>query len=256
MIFVKICGLTCLEDARCAVEAGADLLGFILYPKSPRHIPPAQIAPITAALRELAPEVVTVGVFVNETPQAMARALDEAGLDLAQLSGDEPLDHLRALQGRAYKAVREAAHAEAWLSAGRSPDDRDQESGVRRQETEYAIRITQHIQATEPATRSPQSKIQNPKSKIDSRPELLLDANHPTLYGGSGMRADESLAAALSRQCRLLLAGGLTPDNVADAIRVARPWGVDVSSGVERAPGRKDHAKVRAFIAAAKGVQS
>jgi len=233
MIFVKICGLTCLEDARCAVEAGADLLGFILYPKSPRYIPPAQIAPITAALRELAPEVVTVGVFVNETPQAMARALDEAGLDLAQLSGDETPDHLRALQGRAYKAVREAAHAAAWLSAGRSPEDRSQESGVRSQETEYAIRNTQY--------------------EIQNRPELLLDANHPTLYGGSGMRADESLAAALSRQCRLLLAGGLTPDNVADAIRVARPWGVDVSSGVERAPGHKDHAKVRAFIAAAKG---
>ena len=142
MIFVKICGLTCLEDARCAVEAGADLLGFILYPKSPRYIPPAQIAPITAALRELAPEVVTVGVFVNETPQAMARALDEAGLDLAQLSGDETPDHLRALQGRAYKAVREAAHAAAWLSAGRSPEDRSQESGVRRRNTQYEIRNT------------------------------------------------------------------------------------------------------------------
>jgi len=233
MTCVKICGLTNLDDALCAVEAGANLLGFILYPKSPRYIPPAQIAPITAALRDLAPEVVTVGVFVNETPQAMTRALDEAGLDLAQLSGDEPLDHLRALQGRAYKAVREAAHAAAWLSAGRSPDDR--------------------TQSTDDRAQDPQSKIQNPKSKIKSRPDLLLDANHPTLYGGSGMRADESLAAALSRQCRLLLAGGLTPDNVADAIRVAQPWGVDVSSGVEYAPGRKDHAKVRAFIAAAKG---
>lgn len=223
-MFVKICGLTSLEDARCAAEAGADLLGFILYPKSPRFIPPARIAPITAALRELAPGVVTVGVFVNETPEAMRRALDEAGLDLAQLSGDESLDDLRALQGRAYKAIRSAAHAEIWLPASRS------------QEMEYAIR--------------------NRQCEIHNRPDLLLDANHPTLYGGSGMRADGSLAAALSRQCRLLLAGGLTPDNVADAIRVARPWGVDVSSGVERAPGRKDHTKVRAFIAAARNVSS
>ncbi len=213
MTVVKICGLTNLDDAQCAVEAGAELLGFILYPKSPRFIPPACIAPITAALRELAPAVVMVGVFVNATPDDVARALDEAGLHLAQLSGDEPPDHLRALQGRAYKAVREAAQADIYLSA-----------------------------------------IQNPKSRVQNRPDLLLDANHPTLYGGSGMRADESLAATLSRQCRLLLAGGLTPDNVADAIRVARPWGVDVSSGIESAPGRKDHAKVRAFIAAAKGV--
>ncbi|MGQ9903549.1 MAG: phosphoribosylanthranilate isomerase [Anaerolineae bacterium] len=98
--------------------------------------------------------------------------------------------------------------------------------------------------------------IRNRQCEIHNRPDLLLDANHPTLYGGSGMRADGSLAAALSRQCRLLLAGGLTPDNVADAIRVARPWGVDVSSGVESVPGRKDHAKVRAFIAAARNVSS
>ena len=250
MTLVKICGLTSLDDAQCAVEAGADLLGFILYPKSPRFIPPARIAPITAALRELAPAVVTVGVFVNETPEAMKRALDEAGLDLAQLSGDESFDDLRALQGRAYKAIRNAAHAEIWLPASQSAEDRSRE-------TQYAVRNTQHeTQATEHATRDLQSAIQNPKSKIHNRPDLLLDANHPTLYGGSGMRADGSLAAALSRQCRLLLAGGLTPDNVADAIRVAWPWGVDVASGVERAPGRKDHAKVRAFIAAAKGVRS
>ncbi len=211
MTVVKICGLTNLDDAQCAVEAGADLLGFILYPKSPRFIPPARIAPITTALRDLAPTMVTVGVFVNETPDNIVRALDEAGLDLAQLSGDEPPDDLRALQGRGYKAVREATGAQSYLSP-----------------------------------------IQTPNAKLQNQPDLLLDANHPTLYGGSGMRADESLAAALSQKCRLLLAGGLTPDNVANAIRMARPWGVDVSSGIESAPGRKDHAKVRAFIAAAK----
>ncbi len=238
MMVVKICGLTNLDDAQCAVAAGADLLGFILYPKSPRFISPARIAPITAALRALAPGVVTVGVFVNETPENMARALDEAGLDLAQLSGDEPADHLRALQGRAYKAVREATQAEAHLRI-QNTEDRAQSTEHRAQNAEYATHNTRY------ALRTTQSKIQN-------RPDLLLDANHPTLYGGSGMRADESLAAALARQCRLLLAGGLTPDNVADAIRVARPWGVDVSSGIERAPGYKDHAKVRAFIAAAK----
>lgn len=87
-------------------------------------------------------------------------------------------------------------------------------------------------------------------------PSLMIDANHPTLYGGTGMRADESSAAQLARTCDLLLAGGLTPDNVADAIRIVRPWGVDVASGTEQSLGVKDHDKVRAFIAAATGVSS
>ncbi|MCS7061669.1 MAG: phosphoribosylanthranilate isomerase [Anaerolineae bacterium] len=223
MTIVKICGLTCLEDARCALEAGADMLGFILYPKSPRFLPPAQVAPIVATLRAEYPALVAVGVFVNLTPAEVVRTLDEAGLDLAQLSGDEPVEQVYALHGRAYKAVREAGQAHLFLSA--MPNTKHTASGA-----------------------SPSS------SPMPLRPDLLLDANHPTLYGGSGMRADELLADALARQCRLLLAGGLTPENVVEAVRVVRPWGVDVSSGVERAPGRKDHAKVRAFVAAAKSV--
>jgi phosphoribosylanthranilate isomerase len=83
-------------------------------------------------------------------------------------------------------------------------------------------------------------------------PQLLLDANHPQLYGGSGMRAEQSLAQRLACEARLLLAGGLTPDNVREAITHVRPWGVDVASGVEASPGKKDHAKVRAFVQAAK----
>ena len=84
-------------------------------------------------------------------------------------------------------------------------------------------------------------------------PDLLLDAYHPQAYGGTGQRADWDTAAALARRYRLLLAGGLTPANVAEAIARVQPWGVDVSSGVETEPGRKDHAAVRAFIAAARG---
>ena len=215
MTLVKICGLTSLDDARYALEAGADLLGFILYPKSPRFVRVEQVVEIVAAVRQVAPQIVTVGVFVNETPEYMLSVLDAARLDLAQLSGDEPPDHLRTLNGRAYKAVRQASDSTTYLPIVQS------------------------------------SVVRRPSSV--NRPDLHLDANHPTLYGGSGMRADESLAATLARQCRLLLAGGLTPDNVASAIQAVRPWGVDVSSGVEAWPGKKDHAKVRAFIAAAKG---
>jgi phosphoribosylanthranilate isomerase len=210
---VKICGLTNLEDALLALEAGADLLGFVIYPKSPRGVSLAAVAEITQALRR-APAFhqrrpALVGVFVNAPPAEVARALDEAGLDLAQLSGHEPPDDLRALGWRAYKAIRSQAEADAL-----------------------------------PAVDAPPAH--------PSCPDFLLDAAHPTLYGGSGQLADLALAARLAARHRLLLAGGLTPDNVAAAIRAVRPWGVDVASGVEAAPGKKDPAKVRAFVQAAK----
>jgi phosphoribosylanthranilate isomerase len=210
-VIVKICGLTHLDDALLALEAGADLLGFVLYPKSPRGVSLGVVAEIAQALRR-APAFqqrrpALVGVFVNAPPAEVARALDEAGLDLAQLSGHEPPDDLRALDGRAYKAIR--GEAEALPSAG--------------------------------------APLAHPFC-----PDFLLDAAHPTLYGGSGQLADLALAARLAARHRLLLAGGLTPDNVAAAIRTVRPWGVDAASGVEAAPGKKDPAKVRAFVQAAK----
>ena len=208
MTMTKICGLTNLDDALCAVDAGAQMLGFIFYAKSPRYVAPTTAHDIVLQAKARAPQLLTVGVFVNESPQAIRATLDACGLDLAQLSGDEPPETLVALAGRAYKAVRNADAAQAFL----------------------------HVAVT-PA--------------LNPMPDLLLDADHPTLYGGSGVRADESLAARMAQQCHLLLAGGLTPTNVAEAIRVVRPWGVDVSSGVEASPGRKDHAKVRAFVQAA-----
>ncbi|NOZ71842.1 MAG: phosphoribosylanthranilate isomerase, partial [Chloroflexi bacterium] len=105
-MIVKICGITRLRDARFAAEAGADFLGFICYPKSPRYIPPEGIASIVSAIRQLSLPVRTVGVFVNESPATVLRVLDEAGLDLAQLHGDELPESIQALAGRAFKALR------------------------------------------------------------------------------------------------------------------------------------------------------
>lgn len=210
MTIVKICGLTNLEDALYAVDAGADCLGFILYPRSPRYIEPQNVCAIVEAVHKVKPDITTVGVFVNETPEHICDVLSMAGLALAQLSGDEPLSHLTALQGRAYKVVRTREQADAALSA--------------------------------------LMPLHRPAGL--ACPDVLLDADHPTLYGGSGVKADDSLAATLGRSCRLLLAGGLTPDNVAQAVEHAHPWGVDVSSGVEAHPGRKDHGRVQAFIQA------
>jgi len=108
MTYIKVCGLTNLDDARCAAEAGADFLGFIFYPKSPRFVTPEQVAAITQAIRRefgiRAPRC--VGVFVDEPVERVRAILDSAGLDLAQLHGSEPPAEVRALQPRAFKAIR------------------------------------------------------------------------------------------------------------------------------------------------------
>lgn len=214
---VKICGLTNLADAEAAVEAGADLLGFIFYPKSPRYVSPEMVQAIVAALRggdngRSASGPLMVGVFVNTAADEIAAILDQTGLDYAQLHGDEPPATVAALNGRGFKALRPTS---ADLALAQAAD--------------YA------------AYPGP------------AAPQLHIEGYSPTAYGGAGARADWSIAAQVAAAYpRLLLAGGLDPDIVHLAIRQVRPWGVDVSSGVETSPGRKDHAKLRAFIAAAR----
>lgn len=219
-MYVKICGLTNLDDALAAVEAGADLLGFIFYEKSPRYVDARAVAEIIRDLKHVSrftshASLRTVGVFVNAPIEQISRTLDYCGLDLAQLHGEEGPEVLAVFPGRAYKALRPASPADA-------------EAG--------ALRFARFGPA--------------------SGPDLLLDAYHPTLRGGTGMVGDWALAASLAQRHRLLLAGGLTPDNVAQAVRQAQPWGVDVAGGVEASPGRKDHERLRAFIAAATGAFS
>ena len=206
-IRIKICGLTNLEDAQVAVEAGADLLGFIFYAKSPRYVDPRVVADIVSAIKRAAAVPLCVGVFVNAGPEQILETLAYCALDLAQLHGEEDPATLAELAGRSFKALRPRTVVEA---------------------EDAAIRF------------SPYSP--------PAGPDILLDAWHPALRGGSGETGDWQLAAGLAGQYRVLLAGGLTPGNVADAIRQVAPWGVDVASGVEAAPGRKDHDLVREFV--------
>lgn len=234
MVRVKICGLTRLADARVALEAGADYLGFIFYPPSPRAITPSDAVHLIAQLRALMstnfdgaltpspwpppPPPLLVGVFVNEPPAEAAAILDRCGLDLAQLSGDEPAsdvtDPASPLFGRAYKALR--------------PGSSDEADGAARF-------------AAPPGS---------------AGPRLLLDTPHGRLYGGTGQTGDWAFAATLAaRLPGLMLAGGLTPDNVAAAVAAVRPFAVDVAGGVESAPGVKEAARVRAFVAHAKLAQ-
>jgi phosphoribosylanthranilate isomerase len=213
MTAIKICGLTNLEDARCASEAGAELLGFIFYPKSARYVTAEQAAAIVSGLRKTlsCPLPRLVGVFVNEPVEGVRAIVERVGLDLAQLHGDEPFDQLQALGNGAYKAIRPATVMQARAQARVYASARRRDLGT---------------------------------------PDLLIDAYHPQRYGGTGRTTDVSVARDLSRRYRLLLAGGLAPETVAEAILQVQPWGVDVSSGVERTKGKKDPARIRAFIQA------
>lgn len=198
-------------DAETALAAGADMLGFICYPKSPRYRTPEQIAAILDGLRRGNGAYRTVGVFVDAPLETVQAVLDQTGLDLAQLHGGEPPVLLERLDGRGFKALRPTSLAEAEADAEWYAD----------------------------------------LGPIDG-PDLLIDAYHPTTYGGTGLRADWLVAETVARSHRLMLAGGLTPANVSAAVTAVRPWGVDVSSGVETHPGQKDHDAMRAFIAAVK----
>ncbi len=211
MTRVKICGITNIEDARVAADAGADLLGFIFYAKSPRYITPEQARKIVQPIRHSPRATRFVGVFVNESLERIRATIEIAQLDFAQLHGDESVELVRALSPCVYKALR----------------PRDVESAHAQIET-----YRDAVQGNTPA--------------------FLVDAFDENQFGGTGIRADWDLVGNLARDFPLLLAGGLTPENVADAIRHVQPWGVDVSSGIERAPGMKDYFKVQQFIRAAK----
>ncbi|MDE2820744.1 MAG: phosphoribosylanthranilate isomerase [Chloroflexota bacterium] len=213
MTKVKVCGLRSYENALMVAEAGADLIGLNFYPDSPRFIDAESAGDLVKRLRARLGDhcPVLVGIFVNESAARVREAVASVGLDYAQLSGDEPPETLAELSGVAFKGIRPKT-AEAALG------DADR----------YANAI-----------------------RTDGRmPSLLLDAFNPSLYGGTGETTALDVALALREVApRLMLAGGLNPENVAERVRAIRPWGLDVASGVEAGiPGLKDEDKVRAFI--------
>jgi phosphoribosylanthranilate isomerase len=210
MVRLKVCGLTNLDDARHAAVCGADLLGFIFVPGSPRYIAPAQAAAISAALRAEGCPAELVGVFAN-TPVEQVNAIAAAcGLAYVQLHSGYTTEHTLYLD-ISFWVTHRVSGAIPW------------EALAAYQAAAY-----------------------------------LLDTYRPDALGGTGTSWDWQALANAPAHLRLILAGGLTPVNVAAAIATAAQlgaplWGVDVSSGVERSPGLKDHDSVRAFIQAAKG---
>ncbi|MCC5848072.1 MAG: phosphoribosylanthranilate isomerase [Verrucomicrobia bacterium] len=197
---VKLCGLAREEDVVFAIEAGADALGFNFWPKSPRAVSVNQVA----AWSRLVPAgVKKVGIFVNQSVEEVRRIFDGAGLDIAQLHGDESAEYIRRLDRPAWKAIH----------LDRCPEGVD----------ELLVEA------------------------------LLIDSGTVDMPGGTGKRVDTDRAAEFVRTSshRVILAGGLRPENVAEAIREVRPHGVDVSSGIEIRPGVKDAGAMRRFVDAA-----
>ncbi len=222
MTWVKICGITNLEDALVAVNAGADAIGFVFYEKSPRFVSVETAREIVARLPE---GVEKIGVFVGKTAAAVSETIGYAELTVAQIYFDPEIstfndEFLENIPGHAIAAIR-ASH---FLTG--NTDDPDVIAGFR-----VSNRFRDRVIA------------------------LLLDSGNADHPGGSGKRFDWDAVAAVRELLhrhglRLVVAGGLEPHNVQNATRILRPWGVDVASGVEARLGKKDPEKVRAFVRA------
>jgi phosphoribosylanthranilate isomerase len=197
---VKICGITSATDARLAVDAGADALGFNFYRPSPRFIEPKAAARIIARLPK---RIVKVGVFVDEPAGKVREIADAAGLDIVQLHGHERPFRVRQLA--AFRPVIKAFRVRPGF----------------------------------------------PVARLALYPDaaaFLLDGYRPGLQGGTGMRFDWSLAKRATRYGTIILAGGLRPENVVEAVSRVRPYAIDVCSGVESRPGKKDPKKLRELL--------
>lgn len=202
MTRIKICGITSVDDALMAFDAGADAIGLIFWSSSRRAVDVERAQAIT---RQLPPLVATVGVFVDETPAHVRAVADAVGLSAVQLHGQETPLAWAGFPRPVIKAMPVEAYADSpWQTATAS---------------------------------------------------ILVDAHDPVTIGGTGRTVDWDAARDIAATRRLVLAGGLTPDNAAEAVRRVHPWGVDVASGVEQSPGVKDPGKVKAFVQAVRSAR-
>jgi phosphoribosylanthranilate isomerase len=216
MTRVKICGIKEKAHALGASRAGADFIGLVLAP-SPRQVTVAKAQEIASAVREQNEPVAVVGVFVNMPTPAVNRIARACNLDWVQLSGTETWAYCQMIDRPLIKVVH--------ITAGQSPE----EVSHRLAQGELALSRQEH--------------------------RYLLDSRIGEQYGGTGVTFDWGLAGKIAREFPLIIAGGLTPENVGEAIKTAAPWGVDVSSGVE-VDGVKSIIRIKAFIEAVRSTDA
>ena len=219
MVHVKICGIRHAEDARAAVEAGASLLGFNFWSGTPRYIAPAEAARIIAGLREELREA---------SPAAVPRDIRTVGVFV-----DEDVERLLAI-------AAEAGVGAVQLHGSESPQYLER---LGRLPKIKAIKVSNDFQ--------PEQLL-----RYHAASAFLLDGFVAGMHGGTGKSFDWSLAEKTTSYGKIILAGGLNPDNVGMAVRQVRPWGVDVCSGVEITPGKKDPQRIREFIQAVRAAEA
>jgi len=258
MTWIKICGITNLDDALAASEAGANALGFVFYPKSRRHVTLETVCSIVAKVPR---QMEKVGVFVNETVDHVRDIAKHAGLTAVQLSGDESPEFSRSLFRELGNKLRRPAifrcypakifdapaeQTERWdpVAAGLvEPDEAYKGKRVHKIHVAKNGDLFLETHGFRPGVIS----------------GVLLDSTTAEKRGGTGQRFDwervQPWAGIINSISKLIVAGGLRPGNVQEAIHILHPWGVDVSSGVEREPGKKDPRKVRAFVEAVRAME-
>ena len=210
MTSIKICGIKNEEDALAAAEAGADFIGLV-FASSPRQVTTAQAEKIVTALKKSRAEAETVGVFVNTPAPTVRKIADICHLDWVQISGDEPWEYCVELSRPVIKVIR--------VSRNYQPEP-----------------VCKHLTYG--------------RKMIGAQKHIfLLDSSTREKYGGTGMTFDWNLALPIAEQFPVIIAGGLNPENVGRAIKLIKPWGVDVSTGVET-KGIKDMKKIIKFIKA------
>jgi phosphoribosylanthranilate isomerase len=258
MTWVKICGITNVDDARVAVDAGANALGFVFYSRSPRRVT-AETA--QSILADVPQNLEKVGVFVNETVETVTEIVKRVGLTAVQLHGDEDKEFSRSL----FKALStESQRPTIFRSCPAQIFDTPAEQnvgwdpvgvGLVEPDEAYKGKRVHKIHVAENGDLFLETHGFRP-GVISG---ILLDSSTADRRGGTGQTFDwervQPWAGVINSISKLIVAGGLSPSNVQEAIHILRPWGVDVSSGVEREPGKKDPKKVRAFIQAVRAME-
>lgn len=197
MTVIKFCGMTRAEDVATAIDAGADAVGFVLWPGSPRHV---DVERAKVLISGLSSDITPVGVFVQPSREEITRAVEHAGIRVAQV------------HGVADAALADGVGCDVWFAASLEGED-------------IIPRVAEEF-------------------------TVLLDTHDPKRFGGTGRTINWARAARVAARRPVMLAGGLTAANVAQAVREVRPYGVDVASGIEERPGVKDAHAMRAFVAA------
>lgn len=258
MTWIKICGITSREDALAAVSAGANALGFVFYEKSPRRVTPETVKSIIV---DLPLKVEKIGVFVNETVERVQEIVAETGLTAVQLHGEEDAEFSRSLFRLLSKGLRrpiifrtcpaQIFDKPADESVGWDPVS----SGLVEPDEAYKGKRVQKIHVADNGDLFLETHGFRPGIITG----VLLDSSTAQHRGGTGLSFDwervQPWAGIINSISKLIVAGGLHPRNVQEAIHVLHPWGVDVSTGVESTPGKKDPAKIRAFVRAVRATE-